>query len=105
MLNILLGIGLGGAYMTIHNEQHRHHKHPNRPIVYRPYTLDVSTTLIISGVALLVTLTGLLIFVPLNGWRMDRKIGIGLITLWTIATAGNVVVEVLGLGTEGVMFA
>ena len=101
MLNILLGIGLGGAYMTIHNEEHRHHKHPNRPVVYRPYTLEVSTTLIISGIALLVTLAGLLIFVPLNGWRMDRKIGIGLIALWSIATAGNVVVEILGLGTEG----
>ncbi|KAK5948643.1 hypothetical protein OHC33_010245 [Knufia fluminis] len=101
MLNILLGIGLGGAYMTIHNGQHKHHKHPNRPIQYKPYTLEVSTTLIVSGIALLVTLTGLLIFVPLNGWRMDRKIGIGLIILWVIATTGNVIVEVLGLGTEG----
>lgn len=101
MLNILLGIGLGGAYMTIHNGQHKHHKHPNKPIQYKPYTLEVSTTLMISGIALLVTLTGLLIFVPLNGWRMDRKIGIGLIMLWAIATTGNVVVEVLGLGTEG----
>ena len=101
MLNILLGIGLGGMYMTIHNEQHIHHKHPNRPIHYKPYELEVSTTLIISGIALLVTLTGLLIFVPLNGWRMDRKIGIGLVALWVVATTGNVIVEVLGLGTEG----
>lgn len=101
MLNILLGIGLGGMYMTISNSQHTHRKHPKRPIKFKPYELEVSTTLMISGIALLVTLTGLLIFVPLNGWRMDRKIGIGLIALWSLATTGNVIVEVLGIGTEG----
>ena len=98
MLNILLGIGVSGMYMTIRGAEHKHTKHPNRPIKYKPYQIDVSTTLIISGVTLLVTLLGLLIVVPLNGWRMDRKIGIGLITLWTLSTIGNVVVEVLGYG-------
>lgn len=88
--------------MTIHKEQHWHHKHPDRPVKYKPYELEVSTTLVISGITLLVTLVGLLIFVPLNGWRMDRKIGIGLITLWTLSTIGNVVCEILGLGTEGI---
>lgn len=101
MLNILLGIGIGGMYMTIHKGQSKHHKHPNKPIHYRPYELQISTTLIISGITLLVTLCGLLIFVPLNGWRMDRKIGIGLIALWALSTTGNVICEVLGWGTEG----
>lgn len=101
MLNILLGIGIGGMYMTIHKGQTKHHKHPNKPVHYQPYELQVSTTLIISGITLLVTLCGLLIFVPLNGWRMDRKIGIGLIALWLLSTTGNVICEVLGLGTEG----
>ncbi|KAK5096605.1 hypothetical protein LTS08_007478 [Lithohypha guttulata] len=100
MLNILLGIGLGGMYMTIHHGQHRHHKHPNKPIQYTPYELEVSTTLMFSGISLLVVLCGLLIFVPLNGWRMDRKIGIGLIVVWALSTTGNVVCEVLGVGQE-----
>ena len=100
MLNILLGIGISGMYMTIRGADRRHSKHPNKPLKYRPYTIEVSTTLIISGVSLLVTLVGLLIVVPLNGWKMDRKIGIGLITLWTLSTIGNVVVEVLGYGGE-----
>lgn len=95
MLNILLGIGLGGMYMTIHTATHKHHKHPNKPIHYKPYELEISTTLIISGITLLITLIGLLIFVPLNGWRMDRKIGVGLIALWAISTTANVIVEVL----------
>ena len=100
MLNILLGIGLSGMYMTIRHGMHKHEKHPDRPIRYKPYDLDISTTLVISGVTLLITLLGLLIVVPLNGWRMDRKVGIGLIALWSLSTIGNVVVEVLGYGEQ-----
>ena len=100
MLNILLGIGVSGMYMTIRGAEHKHAKHPNKPIKYKPYEIEVSTTLVISGVTLLITLLGLLIVVPLNGWRMDRKIGIGLIAVWTLSTIGNVVVEVLGYGGQ-----
>ncbi|KAL6250796.1 hypothetical protein RBB50_003099 [Rhinocladiella similis] len=102
MLNILLGIGIGGMYMTIKNAAHKHARHPHKPIKYKPYELDVSTTLMISGITLLITLIGLLIVVPMNGWRMDRKIGIGLITVWALSTVGNVVVEVLGYGGDTV---
>jgi solute carrier family 24 (sodium/potassium/calcium exchanger), member 6 len=100
MLNILLGIGLSGMYMTIRKGEKRHHKHPKQPIAYQPFKIEVSTTLIVSGITLLVTLVGLLITVPLNGWRMDRKIGWGLIALWSLSTIGNVVIEVLGYGGE-----
>ena len=98
MLNILLGIGVSGAYMTIRHGEDKHKQHPNRPIRFKPYELEISTTLIISGVTLLVTLLGLLLVVPLNGWRMDRKIGWGLIALWCLSTVANLVVEVLGYG-------
>ncbi|KAL8848798.1 MAG: hypothetical protein Q9221_006176 [Calogaya cf. arnoldii] len=73
MLNILLGIGISGMYMTIREGQHKHDKHPNRPIHYKPYQLEISPTLVISGVTLVVTLLGLLIVVPLNKWTFDRK--------------------------------
>ena len=98
MLNILLGIGVSGIYVTIRSSEHKHEKHPDRPIRYKPYAIDVSTTLIISGVTLLLTLLGLLVLVPLNKWKMDRRIGWGLITLWTASTISNVIVEVLGVG-------
>lgn len=100
MLNILLGIGLSGLYMSIAKAEKRQHKHPGRPINFKPYHVQVSTTLLISAVVLLITLVGLLIVVPLNGWKMDRRIGIGLIVLWVIGTIGNVVVEVTGIGDE-----
>lgn len=102
MLNILLGIGVSGVYMTVSHGLHKHEKHPDRPLKYKPYSIDVSTTLIISGVTLLFTLVGLLVIVPLNKWKMDRKIGIGLIALWGLSTIGNVVVEVLGVGQDDV---
>lgn len=96
MLNILLGIGLSGLYMTMKAGHGRHERHPEKPMKYKPYQIDISQTLIISGITLLVTLTGLLIVVPINRWRMDKRIGWSLVGLWTASTIGNVVMEVSG---------
>ncbi|KAL9619812.1 MAG: hypothetical protein Q9160_005648 [Pyrenula sp. 1 TL-2023] len=98
MLNILLGIGVGGMYMTLRGADARHKKHPTKPIKYKPYEVEVSSTLLISGVTLLVTLVGLLVVVPWNGWRMDRRVGWGLIGVWAVSTVGNVIVEITGVG-------
>ncbi len=100
MLNILLGIGLSGLYLTIQGGERRHEKHPGRPIRYKPYQIEVGGTLLISGITLLVTLAGLLVVVPLRGWWMDRRVGWGLVALWCASTVGNVVVEVVGWGKE-----
>ena len=100
MLNILLGIGISGLYMTIQSGERRHEKHPGRPMKYKPYQIEVGGTLLISGITLMVTLVGLLIAVPLRGWWMDRKVGLALVILWAVSTIGNVIVEVVGWGTE-----
>ncbi|KAK0126375.1 hypothetical protein ONS95_007981 [Cadophora gregata] len=97
MLNILLGIGLSGIYMTIKGANHKHAKHPGKKIEYKPYGIQVSGTLMISAVTLLITLVGLLIVVPLNKWVMSRKIGWGLIGLWSVSTVVNLAVEVSGV--------
>lgn len=98
MLNILLGIGLSGLYMTIRDGHHKHDKHPDRPIHYRPYQIEISPTLVISGVTLVVTLLGLLLVIPLNKWWMDRRVGWALVALWSASTTGNVLVEAMGWG-------
>ncbi|KAL8731765.1 MAG: hypothetical protein Q9166_003212 [cf. Caloplaca sp. 2 TL-2023] len=100
MLNILLGIGISGMYMTIRKGQHKHDQHPNQPVHYQPYQLEISPTLVISGVTLVVTLLGLLIVVPLNKWTIDRRVGWALVALWTASTIGNVIVEVMGWGWD-----
>ena len=100
MLNILLGIGLSGLYMTIHDSNGRQDRHPDRPRKYKPYQVEIDGTLIISGITLLVTLAGLLIAVPLNKWMMDRKIGWALVILWCGSTVGNLIVESTGLSRD-----
>ncbi|KAJ5200211.1 Sodium/calcium exchanger membrane region [Penicillium cf. griseofulvum] len=96
MLNILLGIGLGGLYMTVNGGNQRNNK-AIRDVtpVQVPYEIVISKVLVISGATLLVILAGLLIVVPLNNWRMDRRIGWGLIAVWCISTLGNVIAEVV----------
>ncbi|PYI10533.1 sodium/calcium exchanger protein [Aspergillus sclerotiicarbonarius CBS 121057] len=89
MLNILLGIGLGGLYMTVNAKPEAVARTGGS------YEIELSKVLIISGATLLVTLIGLLIVVPLNKWRMDQKIGWGLVILWVISTIGNVLAELL----------
>lgn len=89
MLNILLGVGLGGLYMTLHSK-----KSQTRGAADITYDISVSKVLVISGASLLLTLVGLLIVIPWNNWRMDRKVGCGLIVLWCVSTLGNVIAEV-----------
>ena len=100
MLNVLLGIGLSGLYMTIHDSNGRHDRHPDRPRKYKAYQIEIDGTLVISGITLLITLAGLLIVVPLNKWMLDRKIGWGLLILWCGSTIGNLIVESTGLNRD-----
>ncbi|KAK0632826.1 Sodium/calcium exchanger protein-domain-containing protein [Immersiella caudata] len=96
MLNILLGIGFGGVYMAYTSANKAHRKHPDRPLHYKPYPIEVGKTLRISAAGVLLTLFAILIAVPYNKWVMSRKIGFGLIGVWTFTTLVNVVVEITG---------
>jgi len=97
MLNILLGVGIGGAWMTVSSAKQRHDKHPDRPMKYKPYRIQVGGTLMISAFTVLLTLITLLIVVPSNKWVMSRKIGWWLIAIWGVSTVVNLVVELGGL--------
>lgn len=100
MLNILLGIGIGGAWMTIKAANESHGKHPDRPLMYKPYHIQVGGTLIVSAFTVLLTLVFLLVAVPTNKWMMSRKIGFSLIGIWSISTMINLIVEMTGAFTE-----
>ncbi|EFR01851.1 sodium/calcium exchanger protein [Nannizzia gypsea CBS 118893] len=97
MLNILIGIGVGGLYMTFQPIQNIHSASINTALStsLQPYPITVSKTLIISAATLMITLLGLLIVVPLNKWRMDKNVGFGLVALWCISTIINVVLELV----------
>ncbi|KAK3383100.1 Sodium/calcium exchanger protein-domain-containing protein [Lasiosphaeria ovina] len=96
MLNILLGVGIGGAWMGISSANKKHKKHPENPIHYKPYSIEVGGTLMISAITVLLTLIFLLIVVPSNNWIMSRKIGWSLIAIWTVSTIVNLVLELTG---------
>jgi len=102
MLNILLGIGIGGAWMIIQEANHKHAKYPDKPYKRKPYRVMVGGTLMISAITLLITLLGLLVIVPLNRWMLSRKIGYGLIALWAVSTVINVCVDMTGVWSEAV---
>ncbi|KAM7191547.1 Sodium/calcium exchanger domain containing protein [Naviculisporaceae sp. PSN 640] len=100
MLNILLGVGIGGALMSISSSRKRHAKHPDQPVRYKPYKIQVGGTLLVSAITVLLTLIVLLIVVPSNKWVMSRRIGWGLISIWAISTAINLGVEMSGCWGE-----
>lgn len=80
MLNILLGIGITGTYITRQTSEH--------------YLLEFSTTLIITGTGLLVFLIATLIFVPWNNYFLPRRWGFVLIAAYSCLMIANVIVEV-----------
>ncbi|KAF3940270.1 hypothetical protein ABW19_dt0209405 [Dactylella cylindrospora] len=86
MLNILLGIGISGIYMTV------------RPTGEDYYQIEVSSTLMISAITLLGTLLFLLVAVPMKNWRMTKGIGWSLVGIWTVSTIVNLGVEISGVG-------
>lgn len=79
MLNILIGIGVSGLYITTQTSQ--------------PYVLQLTRTLLVSSIGLLCLLAATLIYIPLNGYFLTRRWGILLIASYMTIMAINVVVE------------
>lgn len=83
MLNILLGVGLSGSYIIFRNGG-------------EPYHVAVGRTLLVSGAGLLLILITTLIVIPLNGYWMDKKIGVALMTGYGIVLSATVAMEIWG---------
>lgn len=83
MLNILLGVGLSGSYIIFRNGG-------------EPYHVEVGRTLLVSGAGLLMILLTTLIVIPLNGYWMDKKIGVALMTGYGIVLSATVAMEIWG---------
>ncbi|KAJ7739766.1 Sodium/calcium exchanger protein-domain-containing protein [Mycena maculata] len=83
MLNILLGVGISGSYITQQTRQ--------------PYELHFGKTLLVSTVGLLILLGATLIVVPLNGYSLTRTWGIILIASYMVIMTINVIVEIKSL--------
>lgn len=73
MLNILLGVGLSGTYLILFG-----------PARGQPIHVAMGKTLLVSGVGLFAILVGTLVAVPLNGYRMSKRVGAALIAAWMV---------------------
>ncbi|KAL7409177.1 Sodium/calcium exchanger protein-domain-containing protein [Mrakia frigida] len=80
MLNILLGVGFSGAFVTISSG--------------KAYPISFSPTLVASTAGLLSLLVITLIFVPLNGYHITRRWGVFLIGFYVVSMTCNILAEV-----------
>lgn len=100
LLNLLLGIGISGSWLLSRNHVDDNwvystlSKELKEPGIYH---IDFSPTLTVSGFGLLVILIGTLIAVPLNGFYLNRTIGITLIATYTVIMCVNIGVEIYNL--------
>ncbi|KAG7451140.1 uncharacterized protein BT62DRAFT_926794 [Guyanagaster necrorhizus] len=79
MLNILLGVGISGMYITSHTSE--------------PYKLNFGKTLLVCTIGLIALLLATLIVVPYNHYVLSRPWGIFLILSYMVIMIINVVVE------------
>lgn len=86
LLNTLVGVGFSCFVVLIQQDDSGYH-------------IDISRTLTISGLTLLLTLLFLLIAIPLNHWKMTRTMGILTISFWAASTTLNVITD-LWLGAD-----
>ncbi|KAH8100846.1 Sodium/calcium exchanger protein-domain-containing protein [Cristinia sonorae] len=85
MLNILLGVGISGTYIISQADG-------------QPYNMHFSRTLVITGTGLLALLVITLVYVPWNGYFLNRGWGVALIVAYMGLMIANVVVEVISEG-------
>ncbi|BFZ57891.1 hypothetical protein PYCC9005_004946 [Savitreella phatthalungensis] len=79
LMNILLGLGISGAYVNLAS--------------HKSYDTQISPTLIITCASLLTTLVTMLIAIPAQGYRMTRGLGVALIGIFLIGMIISILVE------------
>lgn len=78
---MLLGVGISGTYMTAKTGS--------------PIPLEISPTLFVSMIGVLLTLLAAIIVVPRNGYMMGRSWGWFLLSVYLVCTTVNVLIEVM----------
>ncbi|CAK7897789.1 hypothetical protein CAAN3_03S07470 [[Candida] anglica] len=82
LLSILLGVGLNGLMLIISKSANGKQRLFEIPLDFNPH-------LKVTLCGLICILTFYLIYVPLNGWKFDRRLGILAIASWFVITTYN----------------
>jgi sodium/potassium/calcium exchanger 6 len=78
LLLILLGVGFNGLFLTLRRGT--------------KLVLDVNTHLMVTTLGLLVVLAFYIVYIPANGWRLDRRLGVIVVLWWVFITVINCLV-------------
>ncbi|OWB80357.1 hypothetical protein B5S32_g4625 [[Candida] boidinii] len=82
LLNLLLGIGVDGLIVLLNSSNN-----------INELKFDLNLTLYISIFCFLINLCFILIYVPLNSWRIDKNLGLTLISIWSFGTTICILIE------------
>lgn len=91
-------LGAGGSSLVLMFDQRPGITQPGSSVWFRHMDIKFDRTLMVSGIGLLVTLTGMLVVVPARKWHMDRVVGGGLIAVWAVTTVVNLLYELMRTG-------
>ncbi|GJJ75231.1 solute carrier family 24 (sodium/potassium/calcium exchanger), member 6 [Entomortierella parvispora] len=80
LLNMLLGVGVSGIYVTVQTSD--------------PILLEAAPTLIVSLVGVLLTMVAALVVVPRSGYELTRWWGWFLLGVYAVCLVANIVIEV-----------
>ncbi|KAH7044818.1 Sodium/calcium exchanger protein-domain-containing protein [Linnemannia elongata] len=80
LLNMLLGLGISGTYVTLSTDAH--------------IPLQLSPTLLVSLGAILLTMVGAMVVVPRSGYMLSRWWGIFLVGVYLVSMVVNVLLEI-----------
>lgn len=81
LFNILVGIGGSGLLVG------------SAPVLYE---VELNATLVVTTLLLFCNLVFLLLILPRNHWKMDKRVGLVTISFWAVAMVINTVIEVVG---------
>ncbi|KAG9065175.1 hypothetical protein KI688_002497 [Linnemannia hyalina] len=80
LLNMLLGLGISGTYVTLSTDAH--------------VPLELSPTLLVSLGTILLTVVGAMVVVPRSGYMLNRWWGIFLVVVYLVSMVVNVLLEI-----------
>ena len=80
----LSSMGISGLLIIPRNKKHTN-----------GYRVDISKTLVVTGLSIILSISILLIMIPRNNWIIDKKIGFILIFTWVLATTICLLFETL----------
>lgn len=89
LLYFLFGIGIDGMLIIP-----RHSENLDDSLWRRYIEFQVDPVLVVTCVGLLIAFAIYIIVIPLNSWKIDKKVGSLFLTLYCIITATNILLEV-----------